>query len=83
MEAIITGISNAPGTRMRSTRPCGTSSPSSSIVFSTSASVNCSLYFEATMQIRTFGPMIRGLGGKADDMSGVWRAMNEKSTDRL
>ena len=30
-----------------------------------------------------FGPMIRGLGGKADDMSGVWRAKNEKSTDRL
>jgi len=30
--------------------------------------VNSSLYFEAMMQIRTFDPMIRGLGGNALDM---------------
>ena len=33
------------------------------------------------MQIRTFGPMMRGFGGKADDMKRVWRALLEKSTD--
>lgn len=32
------------------------------------------------MQMRTLGPMMRGLGGKADDMSGVWRQVTEKST---
>jgi hypothetical protein len=51
------------------------------MAFSTNASVNCSLYFDATMQIRTFGPMIRGFGGNAVDMGGVWPQETKKSTD--
>lgn len=33
------------------------------------------------MQIRTLGPIDRGLGWSAIDMAGVWRAVVEKSTD--
>lgn len=52
MVAAATGISKAPGTRMRSMRAMGMSSPSSSMAFSTRESVNFSLYLEATIQIR-------------------------------
>jgi hypothetical protein len=45
------------------------------------ASVNCSLYLDAMMQIRTFGPTMRGFGVNALDMGGVWRQPDEKSTE--
>jgi hypothetical protein len=51
------------------------------MVFSTNASVNCSLYFEATIQILTLGPMILGFGGNAVDIRGIWRSWMKKSMD--
>jgi hypothetical protein len=42
--------------------------------------VNSSLYLDATIQILTFGPIIRGFGGSADDMAAVWTDRAEMST---